>query len=304
MMYRYNKILVAMDFSDTDHSVLAYASHIARMAQSAHIYFLHVADDLKIPDSIKKEYPVLSESLDEYALKRMQQKTQDFFSNLENINLKFEVAEGEVLNTLLNTVRIKDIDLVLVGKANESEYDNLLGEKLARKAPCSVLIIPNGTKPKYEKITVACDFSNHSIDALDVTRAFTDAAGLKSFVCLNVYDIPSGYYKTGKSYEQFDEIMQKNATQQFITMMKLLDMKKVNPHLELVMAKKPARAIAQYVENNETDLLVVGARGRAPGAGILLGSVTEQLIQTLNIPVLAVKKKGTGMALLDVILNA
>jgi hypothetical protein len=35
----------------------------------------------------------------------------------------------------------------------------------------------------------------------------------------------------------------------------------------------------------------------------LLGSVTEYLIQTTKVPLLAVKEKGSGMSLLDAVLE-
>ncbi|MBN2439428.1 MAG: universal stress protein, partial [Deltaproteobacteria bacterium] len=47
----------------------------------------------------------------------------------------------------------------------------------------------------------------------------------------------------------------------------------------------------------------IGARGRKAGAGVLLGSVTEHLIETTTVPLMAVKKKGTGMSILDALLK-
>jgi nucleotide-binding universal stress UspA family protein len=178
-----------------------------------------------------------------------------------------------------------------------------LGEKLARKAPCSVLVVPKGTKPVYHTITVGSDFSNHSLDAMDVGRAFAGSAGIKSIDCLHVFDIPSGYYKTGKSYEQFSEIMKSNARKQFEELTKNLNMNGVHSKLDMVIDGKPARAIEQHITEKDSDLLILGARGRANGAGILLGSVTEKLIRTVNVPLLAVKKKGTGLDILDAILK-
>ena len=299
-MYRFNKLLVAVDFSSTDHAVLAYASHISRLAGSSRIYFAHVAENFELPEKIREKYPALAEPLDEFALKRMKELTEQFFTDQDRLDLVYEVSEGEQISNLLRLIKIKDIDLVLVGKSG----DDALGEKLARKAPCSVLIIPDGTQPFYHQVTVAADFSNHSLDALDVARAFSSSAGLKSFNTLHVYDVPSGYYKTGKTFEQFAEIMKNNATQQFVAMMKQLDMKDINPDLELVLDKKPTRAIEQYADISGTDLLILAARGREKGAGILLGSVTEQVIRQAKIPVLAVKKKGAGMDIVDAILNS
>jgi nucleotide-binding universal stress UspA family protein len=303
-MYRFNKLLIAVDFASTDHSLLEYAANIARKSNASQVNIIHTTENFEIPEEIKKKYPSIVEPLDEYARKRMTELAEQFFTAKANINIHVEVVEGEPVNSLLQYIKLNDIDLVFVGKTGSGVEQDTLGEKLARKAPCSVMIIPDGTHKLYKNIAAACDFSNHSIDALDVTHAFTESAGLKTFTCLHVYDVPTGYYKTGKSYEQFAEIMENNATHQFIAMMKLLDMKDVNPDLELVLNKKPARAIAEYVQKSGIDLLVMGARGRARGADILLGSITEQIIQSVNIPVLAVKKKGAGMDLLDVILNS
>jgi nucleotide-binding universal stress UspA family protein len=298
-MYRFNKLMLAVDFSSADHSVLAYASHIARLANSAKVYFMHVAENFDIPDEIRVQYPSLIEPLDEYALKRMKELTEQFFFDHKKIDLTFEVSEGEQVSNLLRMIKIKDIDLVLVGKSGAAGNDDSLGEKLARKAPCSVLIIPDGTEPSYDSISLACDFSSNSLDAMDIARAFTTSAGLNSFTCLHVYDIPTGYYKTGKTYEEFSEVMKNNAKKQFSNMMNQLDMKGVHPELELIRDKRPARALEEFVKNSGVNLLVVGARGRANGAGILLGSITEQLIRNVSIPVLAVKKKGTGLDILE-----
>jgi nucleotide-binding universal stress UspA family protein len=162
--------------------------------------------------------------------------------------------------------------------------------------------VPEGAQPLYKNVVLATDFSNHSLDALDVTGAFTGSAGLDTFTCLHVYNVPAGYYKTGKSYEQFAAIMEKNATDQFMAQLRLVNLQKVNPHLELILHRYPEEKIISYVNQHAADLLVMGARGRAGGAAILLGSVTEQVIRKVSVPLLAVKKKGAGLDLLEAIL--
>jgi nucleotide-binding universal stress UspA family protein len=57
------------------------------------------------------------------------------------------------------------------------------------------------------------------------------------------------------------------------------------------------------LEKSEIHLLIMGARGRKAGAGVLLGSVTEHLIKTTTVPLMAVKEKGTGMGFLDALLK-
>jgi len=302
-MYRFNKLMIAVNFNSADHSLLAYSSHVAKLAKSSKIYFVHFAENLEIPTEIRDQYPSLIQPLDEFALRQMEDLAMQYFADRKDLQISFEVGEGDQVNNMLRLIKIKDIDLVLVGKNSDTPNDHYLGEKLARKAPCSVLVIPKGTKPVYHEITVASDFSNHSLDAMDVGRAFASSAGINSFKCLHIYDVPSGYYKTGKSYAQFSDIMEGNAKKQYEEILKNLNMNGVSSDLKLVLDGKPARAIEQYVKDAGSDLLIMGARGRANGAGLLLGSVTEKLIGNVNIPLLAVKKKGAGLDIVNAILN-
>lgn len=49
-------------------------------------------------------------------------------------------------------------------------------------------------------------------------------------------------------------------------------------------------------------MIVIGAKGRSLAASVLLGSVNEKLIETTHVPILAVKKKGSGMGFLEALL--
>ena len=51
---------------------------------------------------------------------------------------------------------------------------------------------------------------------------------------------------------------------------------------------QPARRLAKLAEQVDADLIVVGTRGHAPLAGLVLGSVTQQLLHDSKRPVLAV----------------
>ena len=50
----------------------------------------------------------------------------------------------------------------------------------------------------------------------------------------------------------------------------------------------PARAIADAAEETGADLIVAGRRGHSPIAGLLLGGVTQRLLQVAHQPVLVV----------------
>ena len=62
-------------------------------------------------------------------------------------------------------------------------------------------------------------------------------------------------------------------------------------------------AIREAVDEQEADLLVLGSRGRTNSAAVLLGSVTEKMIRTTDVPIVAVKKKGANLSFLDALLQ-
>jgi nucleotide-binding universal stress UspA family protein len=50
---------------------------------------------------------------------------------------------------------------------------------------------------------------------------------------------------------------------------------------------QPAKQLAKLAERIDADLIVLGNRGHAPLAGVVLGSVTQQLLHATGRPVLA-----------------
>jgi nucleotide-binding universal stress UspA family protein len=54
-----------------------------------------------------------------------------------------------------------------------------------------------------------------------------------------------------------------------------------------------AHAIADAAKKDEADLIVVGTRGHTPLGGLLLGSVTQRLLQVAHCPVLAVPARDS-----------
>lgn len=56
---------------------------------------------------------------------------------------------------------------------------------------------------------------------------------------------------------------------------------------------RPHAKIADYVEENDIDLIVMGSHGRAGVRRALLGSVTERTLRSTHAPVLVVDYQGT-----------
>jgi nucleotide-binding universal stress UspA family protein len=294
--------MIGLNLSDQDIAIIRYASLISRLSRSERIHFVHITENLEIPEDLRAEYPDLVERADEFATNQMEELVNRYFDGRPEAEKVCEIVEGAPLRVLLEWSRQKDTDLILIGKKKESRENGNLAAKLVRKAPCSVLIIPADSEAKFRKILLPVDFSEHSADAMETAIAFASAGGAK-IECLHVYRVPTGYHKTGKSYEEFVAIMRGHAEKDYRNLISKFNRAglSITPIFEL--DNNPPKAIKAAAQKQQADLLIMGARGRSAAAAILLGSVTERLIGTTDIPLLAVKKKGANLTLLEAMLN-
>jgi nucleotide-binding universal stress UspA family protein len=303
-MVHYKRLLVGISLKKQDGTSIRYAAMISRLAKSDKITFLHVANTPEIEEDVCTIYPELQQSCDGSTTKEVEALVNSYYDGHAETKLECEAVQGSPLVELLRRTKAEDIDLVIMRKRTGDKISGNLSTKLARKAPCSVLFVPEGAKSWYTNILVPVDFSENAKEALETAVAFGLAGGIKEIDCLNVYSVPSGYYKTGKSYEQFAEIMKGHAEKKFQEFIAPIDLKGLTAVPKFKLEHKNYRGIWEAVlEEKEVNLLIMGARGRKAGAGVLLGSVTEHLIKTTTVPLLAVKKKGTGMGLLDALLR-
>ena len=303
-MYRFKRLLVGVSFAHQDGASIRYAAMISRLAQSEKVVFLHVASRVDVPEDLLKEYPDLFQPVDEYARGEMEELVHKYFDGHPDTRISYEVVEGSPLIEFLRKAKEEDIDLIVMRKRREPTAKGTLFEKLARKAPCSVLFVPEGSKAWFTNILVPVDFSDNSFDAMETAVPIgLTATGIKEIYCLHVYSVPMGYYKTGKSYEQFAEIMKDHAEKHYGEFIKKVDLKGLAAVPIFKLEQKEYKGIEEVIEERGISLVVIGARGRKAGAGVLLGSVTEHLIEATTIPLIAVKKKGTGMSILDALLK-
>ena len=298
-MYRYKHLLVNLNLSGLDKTTIAYSAMISHLAQSEKVSFIHVSRKLKSHPKLQPEGPDLSESPDEYLGSEMWKNVQNNFNGHPDIEKKFEVLKGNPFHRLLQYSAQKKIDLIIISKEKDAGKARRLPLKLERRAPCSVLILPHQSKPTITKVLVPVDCTKNSADALEVGIAFAAAVGIREIICLIVYCLPLGYYKTGKSEEEFAEIMRKNSEENYANFIKQLDLKGVTVTPQFVLGKNIVKAIHDTIKREKIDLVALGARGRSAASAVLLRSVTEKLIRTDDVPIIAVKKKGANMKFIE-----
>jgi nucleotide-binding universal stress UspA family protein len=179
-----------------------------------------------------------------------------------------------------------------------------LAKNLAQKAPCSVLFLTEDIKIKeLEHILVPIDFSEHSYLTLQFVERLSHEFNAK-ISCIHIFEVPTGYYKTGKSYNEFVQIMEKNAKKEYEVFIHKHKLHHYDCQFVLKEDDPAANYILTAAKTYPVDMIVMGSRGRTDSAAFLLGSVAEKLIQINNeTPMLILKKKGENMSFLEALLK-
>jgi nucleotide-binding universal stress UspA family protein len=313
-MYRFNRLMVGLVLSDMDEAKIRYASLVSRLTSSEEITFIHVRSAFDVKADLSDESPAAVSQLSHKLIgERMRELVAKYCVYCPvGVKIEYEIFdESPMIDIeLLRRIKQKKIDLIVVGKiSGEFTAKETVPVKITRKAPCSALYIPRGSwpggaKPSDTRILVPVDFSDNSMDAMQLAIDFATEYEITDISCVHVFDVPLGYYKRGKSYEEFSEIMRKNAEKKLAEFRKLFDFKGIAISSDLLrLEDKHYKAILDEVEQRKINLLIIGARRRKAAARVLLHSVTEQLIRTTTVPLLAVIKRGKGMSFFEALLR-
>ncbi|AKP52374.1 universal stress protein [Cyclobacterium amurskyense] len=306
-MYQIKKIIVCLDQSEMDKTLVKFATFIAKSNQSKKIYFTNIIRNLSIPKDVLAEFPNLIDNMVEERKSQMKQVVKENQDPDFNISTAFIVREGQLSKKVLKLANEKSADLILVGKKTSIPGSGVISQRLARRASCSLLIVPENSQPKVKKILVPSDFSDYSKDALEEAIEITEKNDGKSeIVCQNVYSVPSGYHFTGKSYEEFSEIMLMHAQVNYKKFIRKIDTKghTITPLYTRDEDDDPVVDILNKAKEIEASIIIIGAKGRTAATALFIGSLAERLIQINNkVPLLVTRPKGKNAGIIEYILE-
>lgn len=294
------KAMIGLDLTEMDDILIKKTAVFIKFLGIEKCYFVHVAKNLEIPKEIIEKYPDLVAPTDESIEAMIQSKLKEY-NFPADVETEVFVEEGShPLDTFLRWAKIKDVDLIIMGRKDSMPGQGVLADGVAKKAPCSVLLVQEKRPIKFpKKIVLATDFSAHNHPIYEFAELVSDELKAE-LVPLHLYEVPQGYSKTGKSHAEFSEIMKENARADF----KKFVSKHNHPDLECEMVlnegKNPGNLILDFATEINADLILLGSRGRTSSAAILLGSTAEKLIHANKmLPMLIFKRKGETLGFFD-----
>jgi len=276
-------MLVGLDLTPTDKSILRFLSQNHRYLNINKIDFIH----------IRKEG---SESKGPSILQELSRKISN--TGIPDEKTEILIKDGDPQKQIKEHSRKENTDLLVLGYKHADTHD-VEAKKLVKKSINSLLLIPEKKNYELRRIGIAIDFSELSLKALKIAQDIATKASAE-LLGLHCYQVPSGYHKSGMERDEFAGVMEENAREDMSEFLNKAEVTNINMTYTHDEKGDPAEYILQFAHESNVDLLVIASKGRTGAASLLLGSVAKRLVRLVNdIPLLVIKDKKDRMDVID-----
>jgi nucleotide-binding universal stress UspA family protein len=292
-MLRIQRILCPLDFSEFSAKAYDYAQSLARHYQ-AKLFLEHVLQPLFSAYPLYV-FPHTTQDLFQDLRAYAEQQLQEFVNSHTRSGIEPEsvVSEGVVTEQILAFAEAHAVDLIVMGTHGRQGFDHLLlgsvTEKILRKARCPVLAVSKPTHDfvapegdadpvRLRKILFATDFSPHAERALDYALSLAEEYEAELTLLHVLEEIPPSWDLATVSSDVVSRLERPIPAE-------------ARGRCTLKSRMRVGRAyqeIVRYVLETETDLVILGVRGRNALDLALFGSTTHRVIHQAPCPVLAV----------------
>jgi len=294
-------LLIPTDFSACADHALTHAIELAdRFDATLHI--LHVVNELD-PDwygitNAQERAVKLRTQIREEAKERLRKLAPaDERETTISLQLSFDVADS-----ITEYADERAIDLVVMGTHGRKGMDRLMlgnvADKLIRHAPCPVMTVreevPWEREPEpvvYEDILAPIDFSEHSRDALRVSRHVSHQyqARLHLMFVAEKRTVPtfSDTGIPGIGVVEMDPEIVSRAEEALRQLNASVPGPEGETHYH-VREGSVSTDVIDFAESRGVDLIVMATRGLTGVKRFLLGSNTERVVRTAPCPVLTI----------------
>ncbi|MCH8567004.1 MAG: universal stress protein [Balneolales bacterium] len=323
-MLKLNKILVPTDFSDGSKDAYKYARALATKF-GGKVDLLHVIPMLKyLNESIKKLGLPLDMDKDIYP--KILSDAQKRASAELDINIPSEIR-GEVFvkidrkphEKIVSFAEKRSYEMIVMGARGSHKNSFLKGstaEKVIRESKVPVLTV-NGDLPPggVNRVLIPTDFSSLSVGALAYAASMANSFGT-TITMLHVMELygsplenlPKGKGEPGRGDLESLTTKVLDKIKKFLDENNLGDEKWLLSEEDGIYWLKPKdtndrgirfnvvilRGISAHYEitefaNTESDIVVMATHGRSGLSHLFLGSTTEKVMMSAEVPVLTIR---------------
>lgn len=295
-MQSIRRAIVALDLSPADQYILQYLAANAALLGIEKTYFVHIMPDFTVPKHVDVEFQKLfapEYPVDEKVRDKLGFDIQEAFGEDIDMEYSIEVIEGKPYEKLLHWTKVKEADLLIVGKKETSEGSGITARRVARNARCNIMFLPTGGYREIENVLVPIDFSRHSLHAIEAALAIKNRQEDTLIHGLYIVDLPpEDYYSRSRPGRGYRGVLMESAQIAFDSFVKDHGLSKEAFGMNFLENKQHdiAAHIEDFAMGKRNSLLIMGAKGHSPFETFLFGSVTEKLAERFNkLPLLIVR---------------
>jgi nucleotide-binding universal stress UspA family protein len=305
-MKRYRTIVAVAMLDERDATTLRHAALFARGGGVEAVYVLHVAPSFDPPPGAAAGAPEGRKPIDEEIvslLSALVERERGAFP--AGTRIECLAREGSLAPEATRLASQKLADLVCIGSLQDDQGQppGHVRARILRRSPCSVLVVPSGSEPRYERILVPVDFSEPSREALETAAAVASSSPGASLTALHVYNVPVGWHKLGRPHAEVAAMMKEAAERAWAEFLPSVDLRKVPCTARFDLGDRTPATILSAARQIDARLIVAGSHGRTRPAAALLGHVADSLAAAADRPLLCVKKKGEVVNLVRALLE-
>jgi len=293
-MVSINKIVCPVDFSEYSTKAYDYAYSLAK-----HYHAKLLVEHVVQPLPAAYPYYAFPEATLQTSWSRLiseaERGLQQLVSSHARNGLQPQciVRQGMPCETILGLAEEASADLIVMGTHGRRGVDRLtmgsVTEKVVRKARCPVLAVrkpahdfvepQDASEPVHlRRILLATDFSDHAARALGYALSFATEYNAQLTLLHVLEDVGTTkalQERTSAALSQLEKSVPGDIHSSYVVK-------------TLVRIGKPYQEIIQLAQEEESDLIILGVRGRNALDLALFGSTTHRVIQLGSCPVLAI----------------
>jgi len=299
-MVKFTRILYPTDLSAAAAPALEYAASLARW-YDASLTVLHVVPTLDAiavpPDALGETthlvYPPASDAI------AADMRRTLHLDKFEDLDVDVRVETGEPEQVIVDQALTQGTSLVVMGTHGRRGFDRLfhgaVAERVLRRAPCPVLLIPPHVTPAPEdpiftRILCPIDFSPASQQAFGFAL---DLASQSNGAVTAVHVLEWMADADAAPYSPFN-VTDYRGHLEADALARLRTLSDSEPHpwcdvTPVVVSGRSHREIVAQATASNANLIVMGSHGRGGMGGVFFGSTTQHVVRAAECPVLVVR---------------
>jgi nucleotide-binding universal stress UspA family protein len=239
---------------------------------------------------------ILASASSEQQMKQIEQGLSGIEETFFGLEITKEQAQGKIIEILNAELKRQSYDMVLMGvhrrrKLIPSDF-RLLVNKIIRTCPIPIMLVRE-VSDRFERMLVCTGGMESAELVVELSAKLAGTANMKATLLNVASAVPSMYTGLGEMDETIEELLvtETPLAQHLRRSAELLAEKDIEAVVEIRHGDVVEVILEEAVEG-KFDLIVLGESGARKLSGMLLGNVTQQIINRAASAVLVYKAKN------------